>query len=773
MLVARQVFVACALATLLLVPASADSPLAPRTTRFSVITDAAQWPADLDQPDSKTRWFLEHVPSARILTLLVQPRAEAVEVTRRLRLGEQESVETRRFFDPNGGDAALSWWLPDRIGQLRRPGERTLLRLIEERDGRRDELRIEIEGVALGWAHLPIGPREVVVERATVLRRRGGSAGFEAEAQITRFIGGREGLLAEIVAPYDETPASASVVDELIDGAADLKIYVDDVQPFSIEDASCITPTGAVGFPCQLNYGFDRGEGTTISQITPDGFSTVGQLINKEPANWDFSVNVEANSVAEQTSTTFTLSAENTCNFGLCGYVNPATRVLSRQDKDFYDASTTDEIINTVFEREDRGAPDNDVVQWIRAGAQKEGDDRGFGNGESSFCYDPTFDAEPRSPVAQWVFSHQDADGFFFQAGDSWETSFDCEQNIYNRTCGERKNFLEPPDLWSKPCDCPGTGCHEGKQSGQVVRGGVVTLPSGHTVNTLVVRIVADFCVYSCAECDDTPIFGCRQDEVRKVVYLWVAPGFNTVARIQSDKLVANIDTWGDATEPLEETDFKFGLYPPLTIESTATTDDSVSLTWDPGQDTRRIDDFVVYWDADSGAVSDYALNSVTHAADVTFDGTSATIANLAAGTEYFFTVTSRSTHVDMKTGVPTQHESLLYPSQVFGDPDHVYPIEILATTSGQGCAPSTEVTGLVLSKQSSGGIELCWQPVDDPCLSGYDIVASDDASSAAGWTTIGGTGLETCWTGDPAETFFLVIARGAGGQGPWNHFGR
>jgi hypothetical protein len=151
--------------------------------------------------------------------------------------------------------------------------------------------------------------------------------------------------------------------------------------------------------------------------------------------------------------------------------------------------------------------------------------------------------------------------------------------------------------------------------------------------------------------------------------------------------------------------------------------------------------------------------------------GTIATISGLTPGTTYYFTVTSRSSYTDPSSHVVTTYESALYPTQVSGDPSFVYPTEVQATTTTvPTCLPTAEVTNLTVDRTGSE-ITICWDPVSDPCLVGYRVLGSASSTSDAGYSTLADTGLTTCWTGDPAPGFFLVVARGTGDTGPWGAY--
>jgi hypothetical protein len=297
------------------------------------------------------------------------------------------------------------------------------------------------------------------------------------------------------------------------------------------------------------------------------------------------------------------------------------------------------------------------------------------------------------------------------------------------------------------------------------VKAGVVTLPSGHTFNALLIKTIADFCVYLGSSCSS---FG-QVSVVRTVNYIWQVPWLGTLVRLQSAQNVPDDTSW----TTLDETDIKFGLFPPRSIMVTGTTDTTISLSWDPGLDTHRISDYKIHWDTDSGGASPYAFNSVTHPGQVAFNGTSATISGLSSGVTYHVTVTSRSVFTNPSSGVVTTFESLLYPSQVSGDPSFVYPVEVMATPAPPACQPTVEVGDVTVTDAGGGSIQICWDVATDPCLQGYRVIGSDSATSDAGYATVADTANVTCWTGNPDDTYFLVLTRSAAGTGPWGHYGR
>jgi len=241
------------------------------------------------------------------------------------------------------------------------------------------------------------------------------------------------------------------------------------------------------------------------------------------------------------------------------------------------------------------------------------------------------------------------------------------------------------------------------------------------------------------------------------------------ISRITSAQNVTD----GTSFATVAGTDFIFGLFPPLSITLAGTTDTTASLSWNPGNDTHRISGYKVYWGPTSGSGGPYAFDSVRNPGQVGITGTTATISGLTPGTTYFFTVTSLSAYRDPSTGVTTTYESILYPTQVSGDPAFVYPVEVQGTTTGGTCIPAAEVTGLTVQHAPAGAITICWNAVSDPCLQGYEVLGASSPTAAANFSVVADTGPETCWTGSTASGFFLVAARGTGGTGPWGDYGR
>lgn len=657
---------------------------------------AGDWPADLLQPEGRTRWELTSLPPLLGPSFPIEAAGEAPLVVPFNEVRELSVVRNDRRFD------------------------------------------VRIEPVGVGWVHLAVGPREVTLQYVTVwlhdgVVRRPLYHGY-------RWLDPQRGPLVTAVwsgvTRGGGDLLGAGVGPGAPDAAGDTKIYANEI---------------ATGTFRGLTIGRNRGSGTPISSLTPAAPANAGALISA--TSWDFSANTTG---VEVGSTVVPINASETCNAARCGYApGAANKVLERADTNFDIAAQLNKN-NQVTEKVQRAG---DVVIWLRAGAQHEGKTGALGSGESRYCYlsDGT---GTRSEVPLYTFTHLDANGYYFAPGDSWTSpTFACEQDLFNQTCGAPNLFDR---LYVKAC-----GTHTGTQYGGALKTGVVTVPSGHTFNTVLTKYVADFCVYSISGCSS--LF--KVDEVRTVNYLWMVPHLGAVARVQSAQNVPDETSW----TTVDETDFKFGLFPPRSITVTGTTNTTLSLNWDPGLDVHRITNYKIYWNkTTSGGTGGYAFNSDTHAPQVSFSGTSATISGLDVGSKYFVTVTSRYDFKDPSTNVVTRYESLLYPTQVFGDPSFVYPLEVNGTTTGGTCTPSAEVTGLRIRKVAGGQLEFCWNGLSDPCLTGYRLLGSNNATSASGWTTVADIATSSlCFTGAPSQLYYLIIGRGTGGDGPWGHYGR
>lgn len=708
--------------------ATAKAPETARTLRQARLAEVilqGALPVDLVRPEGKTRWDLT---SLKTRLSFVESLVEVENAGQgAAEHGYQVSGEgsSPMTFTDTDSVSARRWLEPQSDREKLRPGTRETMDLFEARGATEDRLRIESEIVGIGWVHLPSGPHEAVLQRARVTRDPGG------DRVIYRWIDPREGVIVETSgrSGIDE----ARVVEKVLLGAANLVLYVSDL------DGPQLT---------YITYGRNRGAGTTVASLTPAGHTTIGNLLAAD--TWDFSGNTTGIEIA---STTVPMGPTETCNTASCGY-NLSTE-LARDDIGFLDADASNDLKNnTVTVTEQRAG---DVTIWLRAGTQHETKSSGaLGESESRFCYEGT---AARNAAPLYRFIHQDATGWFMQPGDpDWAggPGGTCQQTIFNCVCGSCGGFAQ--QLWTKSCTSGGSN-YSGTQGGGVVKTGVVTVPSGHTFNAMILKNLAEFCVYLGSSCSSL----IKVQDVRTVSYLWQVPVIGTAVRLQSAQNAADQTSF----TTVDETNIVFGLFPPRSITAGTTTNTTINLSWDPGLDTHRISSYKIYWDTDSGSVNSYAFNSVANAGQVSFAGTSATISGLTPGTTYYVTVTSRSIYTDPSSGVVTTYESILYPTQVSGDPSFVYPTEVQATTTSPTCIPTAEVANLTVN-YNGPNFDFCWDAVTDPCLQGYRLLGANSPESPANFTTVTDVGTGTiCFTGAPAQGFFLVKARGTGGTGP------
>ena len=695
--------------------------------RWAAVEVQGELPVDLVEPEGKTRWELGELKTTERWSRSIAESATDLMRTDTPLDVDDPTPRSRRMISPHGIDAAKSWWLPQRGDELIRSA---VLELEQSGDDGTERLWVRTSRAGIGWVVLPSGPREVVLQRALVLRSGPGERGFVPDRLMHRWIDPRAGVVAEVSGPASSDGSRrleidrAAVLDELLLGGAGLRIHVDELD---------------VGLFKRLAYGYDRGEGVAVSDLTPDNHATIGDLV--AASSWDFSSTNIGNSIGEIASTQVDVNQDETCNFDQCGFDIPGIK-LSREDRDFDDPPNANITLTTVETEEEV----DKVTIWLRGGVRNEGVQGALGDGESRLCYVE----DGRTPVPLWEFANQDADGFYFQEGDAWSSDvFQCENNIFNHVCGTNCGLFCP--IYIGAC-----GSQSGTQFNEVLNEGPVTLPSGHTFNALVLKNVASFCTYLSSSCN------LDVQQVRTVLYLWQVPYVGSVTRLQS-VIQAPDDT---SFTTLGETDIKYGLYPPLSVTEDGKTETTIDISWNPGNETARIDGYKVYWSTQSGADAPYEFDSDANPGQITINATSATISGLTSGTEYFITVTSLSDFTDPASGVTTQYESLLFPTQVAGGPEPI-PAEINVMTDGGLCVPTEEVTGVLASK-SGNQVELCWDPSSDPCLDGYQILEAADPSDPGNFqVVVPDTGLSTCQVFDPTETYLKVVVRGSGGTGP------
>ena len=736
----------------------------PRTIRIAAVDTLRALPPDLLQPEGRTRWDLTATP---------------------------RGAEQVRTLAAPAGTEQEAWLLPDSDRPSLRPGERRVRHLS-------DGTEAEVVTVGIGWVHLPSGAYEVCLQRVRLHSPAG-------DVLLHRWVDAGAGTVAEIRGPASPDGArrlratEGFVLESVLAGASIAKIYVQETEgtPFD-----------------RISYGWDRGKGTTVSQLTPEGYATIGDLV--AASSWDFSgttinsatqiagtttannattingtgtafasdlevgdrvslgsapttfarvltvpsatqITVDAplgngttqtirRRVREAAATTAPVNASESCNAARCGYTAPGA-VLERRDVRFDSGNVK---FNNVSQRENRAT---DVTLWLRAGAQKEGRTGTFGTGESRFCFQ-TDATGTRSPVPEWQFQHQDAGGWYMQPGDVWEGGpFNCEQNLFNQTCGTAQVF---DLLYAKAC-----GTHTGKQGATVLKSGVLTLPSGHTFNSLLVRQMSDFCVYLAAGCN--AIF--KVDEVRTVVYLWQVPHLGTPVLIQSVQNAADATSWS----AVDQTDIKFGLFPPVTIATTGRTDTTRVAVLEPGE--RHATDRRVQGLLGRRLRRGLALRLQLGDPPGTghLRGDHGHDLRAPAGNELLL----HGDHtVHLHRSLERRRDDLRErevsdagvrrsrPRLSGGGPadDHVH--------AGSRRSPGCGWIAIPPGSRSAG--------IRPPTPACRDTTCSDRIPRRprrAGPPLASVTGT-TCWTGNPSQRYLLAVVRGVGATGPWGHYG-
>ena len=594
---------------------------------------------------------------------------------------------------------------------------------------------LEAEPLGSGLVTVPAGEFRAVLRRERVQTEAGIAVQY-------RWIGPGNTTLALVRGPVGKDRpvfTSASLVERLEAGTPEvgLRVYRDQF----------ITPDTFD----RLTYGLDVAPAVSpnttvpLSGMTVEGYATGGALATA--TSWDFTpVLGLPNAVIAQTDVPIT-PAES-CNSARCGFSLATNDYMSRQDNLASGAKTV-----AAFDIN----PAADTV-YLRAGSQYEGT-----NDESRFCYDGV---SGRGEVPQYRFQNDDAGRSFMQLGDpAWQgTTWSCNLNLFNTNCGAAEPG-KPTDNKVSPCSS-----YTGRFNFDITSEGTVKLPSGHWADVLVMRQVADFCVFLAS---GSCLFAVQN--VRQPVVLFISPTAGSMVQVNGPLNAADFTSWTGVNESVVQ----FGLLPPLSVQVDGMTQTTVSLSWNPGNQLGYVDRAKVYWDTDSGSATPYAFNSDTHPGQVTFGTNSATISGLSPGQSYFFTVTLLDSFTEPGS-VPVltlEYESYLYPEGFNGN-GVTYPAQVQATTTSPGCTPTGEVQNVRLDYGTGTDIAFTWDPLVDPCLDRYVLLESPVANSAVAFlplaqTTVPGYTGPTALTPSKSVTFYLVVAEGASGQrGPLGHFG-
>lgn len=754
----RMVGLAAFLAVFAAFPATADDEAIHRA-RWRSVDLRGPVIEDLVHPEGKTRWELgSAVLTGNWIRTIVETDAGGLSVSETRRIPSESVVYSADAFD---------WWMPHLADALY--GEP----LIYEETVRANRSRVWVrtKNLGTGWVFLPSGPRQATLQRSFVKRAKGQDGSFQPDRVIYRWVDPRAGAVAEIWGRpgFDGSTIvefeGARMIDEVIQGGLPLRIYRDEIQAANGERlmlgfdrmGTCTLGANSCVKNADCTAAGDDRCTIPIAQVATGSPAAMSDLLAQ--ASWDFSPNQLANSRYEIASSQVAIGSTETCSNTQCGFAGSAN--MGREDKNFnnFTEPGRQDLFMTfsAIEGEDRGT---DYTIWLRGGVRHEGVTTGaLGESESRFCYDGNDSfGDPRPEVPLWRFPHNDGE-YYMQVGDSWanNTVFGCEQSVFNHSC---------PNSCGVLCQLSIAGCStepgEGQQASVVLDEGPITLPSGHTMDALLIRQVVDFCNYLFHNCSS----GDGVAQVRQAIYLWVVPNLGTVARLMSEQKETDVTTFTD----LQETDIKYGLLPPRSISTSGQTDTTIDISWDPGTITHHIDGYKVYWNTASGSGSPYAFDSVNNAGQVNIVGTTATISGLTAGTDYFITVTALFDYANPSSGVTNTYESLLYPRTTGGSAP--LPPELVAMTTGGSCIPTQEITGVTVNKDP-GGVEICWTASTDPCVTGYEIYRAASPESAGNYSSsVPDTGPVTCHTYNPPDGYFLVIGNGTGGDGPWGHYG-
>lgn len=588
-----------------------------------------------------------------------------------------------------------------------------------------------------GWAHLPTGPVRcfLIGEELTIDRAPYGARGPEdVRAYRYRWESPRLGTVAVMrsedgtVTPEFPAAALFERLENFRPDAFPLRIYSDRIPRSTFQT---------------MNWSYESGG--PVSGMTPEAYATAGDLVNDGghlPPTWEFTT---AQDVSSSIRAGTQVPVSQSCYAACCGFSVAGNDFAGRSDNPANGARGFTAVDRVT------GATDK---YFFRAIVGSEGD----ATSELRSCFDGS---AVHNTVVAYDFQHPDAGRFYMQKSDAWTNAL--------KTCSQ--------DVWQggncSSCTS-GTAAYVSRKTPQtgitasVVGEGVLTLPSGHHFDSLLLQNTNDFTVYGDPFCLILPV-----QAVHQYTYAWLVPFYGNVATVSSGISVPDATSWMTGS-----TSLNYSLLPPVSISATAAACDRITLSWNPGNDASRITRYKVYWGTQSGAVVAYPFNSDANPGQVSFSGATATITGLARGTAYFFTVTSLADYAGHS------YESLVYPTQISGTtPASAYPAEIVAATAS---APTTRVTGVTVAKSGAVSpidIVIAWNPLPgEACLDRYAVYSAADPRPAVppgsfpidpAFTDLSPLDTDgsstnasfTYQTGAGANAFYLVVASTSGGQ--------
>lgn len=436
---------------------------------------------------------------------------------------------------------------------------------------------------------------------------------------------------------------------------------------FRVYDDQFVTdPFTIIQFGINVRVLAPATAGPALSTLTTQGFANAQQF--EDATAWTFSPTV--GTVADTVAQNVPATSAWTCNLpdrSDCGFDWAGVDGLLVAD-------ATDENNARV-----RGATAIEYDEatgrlMLRAAADKEGT-----SDELRLCFDPG-QSRPDYPIV--VFGNVDGARRFLKFGDTWATTpFNClalgQQGSACGAAGYNRLALTT----NAPAGVEGT------LEGRVVNRGTVTLPSGHRLDSLLIRTIAEYDGHVLLvgnNCGGLNI----GSTVRQMRLTWAVPYYGQVVTLTSPLQLASEAPSGWTN--VDSTLITYGLLPPLAISLASAEATSLTVSWTPPAITRNIDGWIVHWGTQPGAT----VEPPNESALIPVGQTSYTIPGLTPSTTYHVSVTSVKAYQDPKSGVTTTYRSIELPNSVGADTngdgvrDVSYPPEIAAATTAPPCVP-------------------------------------------------------------------------------------